>query len=222
MAGGGGGGGGDRIERCDFYEVLGLEKECSDADLRSAYKKLAMRWHPDRCSASGDSKFVEEAKKKFQAIQEAYSVLSDGSKRLLYDVGIYDNNDDDNNDGMDEFLSEMVVMMSQTKPSEKGHESFEQLQEIFEEMFNGGVEDFSLTSRASTASCSSSPYGTCSRSSSSSNKRNSSDIEAENFREEPTTFDACFQSFCVGAGGPQGRSEERKGKRKRNTRRSTA
>ncbi|KAL9256000.1 Chaperone protein DnaJ-like protein [Drosera capensis] len=71
--GGGGDGGGDGIERCDFYEVLGLEKECSDAELRSAYKKLAMRWHPDRCSASGDSKFVEEAKNKFQAIQEAYS-----------------------------------------------------------------------------------------------------------------------------------------------------
>lgn len=57
----------------DFYAVLGLNKECSEAELRNAYKKLAMRWHPDRCSAMGNSKFVEEAKKKFQAIQQAYS-----------------------------------------------------------------------------------------------------------------------------------------------------
>jgi len=59
----------------DFYSVLGLDKECTASDLRIAYKKLAMRWHPDRCSASGNSKFVEEAKKKFQDIHQAYSGL---------------------------------------------------------------------------------------------------------------------------------------------------
>jgi DnaJ-class molecular chaperone len=54
----------------NLYAVLGLKKECSKTELRSAYKKLALRWHPDRCSSM---EFVEEAKKKFQAIQEAYS-----------------------------------------------------------------------------------------------------------------------------------------------------
>ncbi|KAJ0744996.1 putative DnaJ domain, Chaperone J-domain superfamily [Helianthus annuus] len=57
----------------DFYEILGLKKECTEAELKNAYRKLAMRWHPDRCSASGNSKNVEEANKKFQAVQEAYS-----------------------------------------------------------------------------------------------------------------------------------------------------
>ncbi|XP_028763277.1 chaperone protein DnaJ-like isoform X1 [Neltuma alba] len=102
----------------DFYAVMGLDKECTESELRNAYKKLAMKWHPDRCSASGNSKFVEEAKKKFQAIQQAYSVLSDANKRFLYDIGVYDSDDDDI--GMGDFLNEMAAMMSQTKPNENG------------------------------------------------------------------------------------------------------
>uniref|UniRef100_A0A2P2LBP5 DnaJ homolog subfamily B member 7 n=1 Tax=Rhizophora mucronata TaxID=61149 RepID=A0A2P2LBP5_RHIMU len=66
-------GGDEKGKSKDFYEVLGLEKECTASELRNAYKRLAMRWHPDRCSSSGNSKFVEESKKKFQAIQQAYS-----------------------------------------------------------------------------------------------------------------------------------------------------
>nr|CAD1825554.1 unnamed protein product [Ananas comosus var. bracteatus] len=103
----------------DLYDVLGLKKECSDADLRIAYKKLAMRWHPDKFSASGNAKRVEEAKEKFQQIQGAYSVLSDSSKRFLYDVGAYDSDDNDDDNGMEEFLGEMAQMMSQTKPRER-------------------------------------------------------------------------------------------------------
>eukprot|EP00262_Sarcandra_glabra_P005096 TRINITY_DN163_c0_g3_i3.p1 TRINITY_DN163_c0_g3~~TRINITY_DN163_c0_g3_i3.p1 ORF type:complete len:112 (+),score=21.79 TRINITY_DN163_c0_g3_i3:153-488(+) len=97
----------------DFYAVLGLKKECSSSELRNAYKKLALKWHPDRFSASGDLKFVEDAKKKFQTIHEAYSVLSDENKRLMYDVGVYDSDDDEN--GMSDFLGEMAAMMNQAK-----------------------------------------------------------------------------------------------------------
>nr|GMC75947.1 CCAAT/enhancer-binding protein zeta [Ipomoea batatas] len=60
----------------DLYAVLGLNKECTALELRTAYKKLAMKWHPDRCSALGNPKSVEEAKQKFQAIQQAYSAKS--------------------------------------------------------------------------------------------------------------------------------------------------
>ncbi|KAA0059372.1 dnaJ-like protein subfamily B member 6-like [Cucumis melo var. makuwa] len=109
---------GKKQKNDDLYAVLGLKKECSEAELKNAYKKLALRWHPDRCSASGDSKFVEEAKKKFQTIQQAYSVLSDANKRLLYDVGVYDSDDDDD-DGMGDFLTEMVAMMDQTTPNKE-------------------------------------------------------------------------------------------------------
>uniref|UniRef100_A0A453R0Q6 J domain-containing protein n=1 Tax=Aegilops tauschii subsp. strangulata TaxID=200361 RepID=A0A453R0Q6_AEGTS len=64
------------VADADLYAVLGLKKECSDADLRLAYRRLAMTWHPDRCSASGSSARVQEAKERFQEIQSAYSDLS--------------------------------------------------------------------------------------------------------------------------------------------------
>uniref|UniRef100_A0ACD6AG36 Uncharacterized protein n=1 Tax=Avena sativa TaxID=4498 RepID=A0ACD6AG36_AVESA len=135
MAAGGGG-----ICHEDLYGVLGLKKECSDADLRLAYRKLAMTWHPDRCSASGSSARVEEAKERFQEIQGAYSVLSDTGKRLLYDVGVYDDSDGDDGEeqdvsGMGDFLGEMAQMMSQATPAE----SFEELQQLFVDMFQGDL-----------------------------------------------------------------------------------
>nr|GEX82490.1 hypothetical protein [Tanacetum cinerariifolium] len=112
-------------ERSDFYQVLGLNKGCTDVEVKNAYKKLALRWHPDRCSAFGSSKHVEEANKKFQAINEAYSALSNENKRLLYDVGVYDCDDDEN--GMSDFLSEMAEMMSQNKPAEPRLLEFDEL-----------------------------------------------------------------------------------------------
>nr|XP_011467461.1 PREDICTED: dnaJ homolog subfamily B member 6 isoform X1 [Fragaria vesca subsp. vesca] len=186
----------------DFYAVMGLKKECSDSELRNAYKKLALIWHPDRCSASGNSKFVEEAKKKFQDIQQAYSVLSDANKRFLYDVGAYESDDDEN--GMGDFLNEMAVMMSQTKPNENGGESFEQLQELFEEMFQGDIEGFSSCSQPPTScSTSSSSYALYCENSTPSNKRNSSAMNYGNATLDSSGFDAHFHNFCVGAGSQQ-------------------
>ncbi|XP_073152265.1 uncharacterized protein [Henckelia pumila] len=137
----------------DFYAVLGLKKDCTTAELRNAYKKLALKWHPDRCSATGSAKHLEDAKIKFQAIQEAYSVLSNGDKRFLYDLGVYDCEDDDDENGMGDFLNEMVSMMSQS--NENGNESLEQLQELFYDMFDGEIDSFGYSS--STSSCSAAP-----------------------------------------------------------------
>lgn len=125
----------------DLYSVLGVNKECSDADLKVAYRKLAMRWHPDRCSSSSSTKHMEEAKEKFQEIQGAYSVLSDANKRFLYDVGVYEEHeeeDDDTLQGMGDFLGEMAHMMSQSQPARQ--ESFEELQQLFVDMFQSDIE----------------------------------------------------------------------------------
>uniref|UniRef100_A0A453PTE2 J domain-containing protein n=1 Tax=Aegilops tauschii subsp. strangulata TaxID=200361 RepID=A0A453PTE2_AEGTS len=124
----------------DLYAVLGLSKECSDADLKLAYRKLAMRWHPDRCSSSGGTKHMEEAKEKFQEIQGAYSVLSDANKRFLYDVGVYqeEEDSDDSMQGMGDFLGEMAHMMSQARPARQ--ESFEELQQLFVDMFQSDID----------------------------------------------------------------------------------
>nr|KJB69984.1 hypothetical protein B456_011G057100 [Gossypium raimondii] len=181
----------------DFYAVLGLNKECTPTELRTAYKKLALRWHPDRCSASGNSKFVEEAKKKFQTIQQAYSVLSDANKRFLYDVGAYDS-DDDENVGMGDFLNEMAVMMSQTKSNKNGEESFEELQELFEEMFQVDIDSFGSNGRPTTSCSSSSSFASYGESSGS-NKRNSADMSSgETMPESGSSFNVQFHGFCVG------------------------
>ncbi|KAH0943721.1 hypothetical protein HID58_003358 [Brassica napus] len=141
----------------DLYAVLGLNKECTSTELRTAYKKLALRWHPDRCSSMGNLEFVDEAKKKFQAIQEAYSVLSDSNKRFLYDVGAYNSDDDvEDQNGMGDFLNEMAAMMNQSKPNvslssleNSSGDSFEQLQDLFNEMFQGDATAFPPSSSSS-------------------------------------------------------------------------
>ena len=63
----------------DFYRILGVSKDVSDADLKKTYRKLARTYHPD--SNQGDAK----AEAKFKEISEAYSVLSDAEQRKEYD-----------------------------------------------------------------------------------------------------------------------------------------
>ncbi|MEY4990618.1 MAG: hypothetical protein RIS08_844 [Actinomycetota bacterium] len=69
----------DWIEK-DFYKILGVSKDVSDADLKKAYRKLAKEYHPDR--NPGDAK----AEARFKDISEAYDVLSDANQRKEYDA----------------------------------------------------------------------------------------------------------------------------------------
>lgn len=62
----------------DYYEVLGVGKNASDAELKSAYRKLALKWHPDRNKEHG-------AETRFKEINEAYEVLSNPQKKARYD-----------------------------------------------------------------------------------------------------------------------------------------
>jgi molecular chaperone DnaJ len=67
------------VSKADYYEVLGVSREASDQELKSAYRKQAMKFHPDR--NPGD----RGAEEKFKQASEAYQVLSDADKRAAYD-----------------------------------------------------------------------------------------------------------------------------------------
>ncbi len=69
-----------QMAKRDFYQVLELEKNASEKDIKRAYKRLAMKFHPDR---NQDNK--EESEVKFKEIKEAYEILSDEQKRAAYD-----------------------------------------------------------------------------------------------------------------------------------------
>ncbi|PKA61044.1 Chaperone protein dnaJ 3 [Apostasia shenzhenica] len=64
----------------DYYKILQVNKNASDEDLKKAYRKLAMKWHPDK-----NPNNKKEAEAKFKQISEAYEVLSDSQKRAIYD-----------------------------------------------------------------------------------------------------------------------------------------
>lgn len=64
----------------DYYEVLGVNKNATDEELKKAYRKLAKKYHPD---ANSDNK--KEAETKFKEVNEAYETLSDSQKRRMYD-----------------------------------------------------------------------------------------------------------------------------------------
>lgn len=76
----------------DYYKVLDVSRTSSSADIKKAYRRLALKWHPDKNPDNQD-----EATRKFKEISEAYEVLSDDKKKKIYDQfgweGLQNNND---------------------------------------------------------------------------------------------------------------------------------
>ncbi|QMV72757.1 molecular chaperone DnaJ [Comamonas piscis] len=69
------------MSKRDYYEVLGLSKSATEVEIKTAYRKMAMKYHPDR--NQGDT--AKEAEEKFKECKEAYEMLSDSQKRGAYD-----------------------------------------------------------------------------------------------------------------------------------------
>lgn len=64
----------------DYYQILDIQRTASDGEIKKAYRKLALKWHPDK-----NPNNLEEANKRFRELSEAYEVLSDEKKRKIYD-----------------------------------------------------------------------------------------------------------------------------------------
>jgi molecular chaperone DnaJ len=67
------------MSKRDFYEILGVQKNATEAEIKKAFKRMAMKYHPDR---NPDDKGAED---KFKEVKEAYDILSDAQKRAAYD-----------------------------------------------------------------------------------------------------------------------------------------
>ncbi|KAF3647093.1 putative MADS-box protein isoform X1 [Capsicum annuum] len=108
-----------------YYSVLGIRKDASCSDIRSAYRKLALKWHPDRWAKNPT--VAGEAKRRFQKIQEAYSVLSDQDKRSMYDAGFLDLLEEDEEESLEDlqrtfvemFGGDLAKMMDDENPTAK-------------------------------------------------------------------------------------------------------
>ncbi|KAI8871983.1 heat shock protein DnaJ, partial [Ramicandelaber brevisporus] len=66
----------------DFYAILGISRSATLEQVKAAYKKQALKWHPDRHQKDADK---DVATAKFKEISEAYEILSDDNKRSVYD-----------------------------------------------------------------------------------------------------------------------------------------
>ena len=76
----------DSAKNRDYYQILGINRNATPDEIKKAYRKLALKYHPDRNSESEQSKKI--AQRKFEDVSDAYSVLSDPKKKQMFDQGV--------------------------------------------------------------------------------------------------------------------------------------
>ena len=148
----------------NLYDVLGVSNDASQEEIKKAYKKLSLKYHPDRW-ASKSEKEQKEAEDKFKEINEAYQVLSDSDKRNQYDMfGTTDPNMNMGGfgsgfDSMFEHMSDMFGFggnrfRGQRKPSkQKAERIVVELTVSIEELINGVHRDVEIEYMKQCSSC---------------------------------------------------------------------
>eukprot|EP01043_Picozoa_sp_COSAG02_P001846 COSAG02_NODE_40_length_47766_cov_88.053119_11_plen_120_part_00 len=94
----------------DYYKTLGVDRDAEDDALKKAYRKLALKFHPDK--NQGDP----TAEAKFKDISEAYEVLSDSRKRQIYDAGFDPNSNSPASGGACSFSGNLLCRPAPARP----------------------------------------------------------------------------------------------------------
>lgn len=128
----------------DYYSILGVDRNASEEDIKSAYKKLAMKYHPDRWSSASETE-KKEAEEKFKEINEANSVLSDPDKRRNYD----NFGTDEGFAGFDPF----DMMGGFGRRVERGEDIVADVTITLKEAFNGVTKDVAVNKRKPCSHC---------------------------------------------------------------------
>lgn len=144
-------------EQKNLYEVLGLERSADENEIKKAYRKLVLKWHPDR-----NSENLEESEAKIKDITEAYSILSDEEKKDKYDKYGVINEDEMPQGGMD--INEILKGMGVNIPGMGGmsqQKDDSQKEKIIltpREIYHGGKKNIELMVNNKCNSCDG--YGT--------------------------------------------------------------
>lgn len=127
----------------NLYNILEIKKEATQNDIRGAYKKLALQWHPDK---NDDKIFAEQ---KFKKICEAYSILSNPEQRRLYDLSTFS----EYSPMAQSFMPPNIFKQKRAPPKEEPKETKknsvqQQIVKVtLEELFNGCLKKFKIKSK---------------------------------------------------------------------------
>jgi DnaJ-class molecular chaperone len=153
----------------DYYDILEIKKTASDSDIKKAYRKLALKYHPDKAKA--DTTATEKAahEEKFKKISEAYTVLSDPEKKKQYDMygkdgvnnpgGVHFSTSGNMNPdelfrqvfGGGDFFGGDFIHMQHMNMRQKGKLIVRELSATLEEIFKGGVRKLKVPNENNTS-----------------------------------------------------------------------
>ena len=136
----------------DPYETLGVDDEATDRQIKRAYRKLSMKYHPDK------NKGNAEAVEKFQTITKAYEILSDGDKKALYDAGgmelVEEGSREQPQDPFAAFFGGGRRQQGGKRRSSKKGKDFQMTMDVsLEDMYNGGERSAQITRRVICRGC---------------------------------------------------------------------